>query len=269
MERGVATITKEVGETPLAALRRFRAREGIAPQVPLAYAGRLDPMASGTLLILIGDTCKNVHRYHGLDKAYEFSILFGVRSDTGDVLGIVAPCDVPPLSLGCVQRACRAVLPTTTLPYPAFSSKPVGGKPLHYWARTGQIGSIRIPSRTVRLYALSVHTLYTLSVEAACASALEKIALLPPQAPSSEPGADFRRPEVCASWRQLAEENEGATLQVATCTAVVSAGTYIRTLAPLIATQLGTCGLAFGIHRTDIGVYRPLLRQKGWWARRY
>ena len=47
-------------------------------------------MASGKLLILIGDECKNQKKYFGLDKEYEFEVLFGVESDTGDVLGLIS-----------------------------------------------------------------------------------------------------------------------------------------------------------------------------------
>jgi len=39
------TILKAVGETPLQALKRARQAHGIAPEVPMTYAGRLDPMA--------------------------------------------------------------------------------------------------------------------------------------------------------------------------------------------------------------------------------
>ena len=80
-------VEKSVGETPLQALEAFRERERLGG-IPLTYAGRLDPMASGKLLILIGDECKKRDTYTGLDKRYRFEVLFGARTDTGDILGI-------------------------------------------------------------------------------------------------------------------------------------------------------------------------------------
>lgn len=80
-------LDKAVGETPLSCAEAWRNEAGVAASVPLAYAGRLDPMASGKLLVLIGDECKNQINYHGLDKAYDFSVLIGIGSDTHDVLG--------------------------------------------------------------------------------------------------------------------------------------------------------------------------------------
>ena len=89
-------LEKEIGETPLSCTERWRTSRPDLIGVPLSYAGRLDPMASGKLLILIGEECKQQATYHGLDKEYEFSILFDVSSDSQDVLGRIkaAPSSV-------------------------------------------------------------------------------------------------------------------------------------------------------------------------------
>ena len=55
----------------------------------MTYAGRLDPMASGVLLVLAGEETKNKDKYLGLDKEYDFEILFGFATDTYDILGKV------------------------------------------------------------------------------------------------------------------------------------------------------------------------------------
>ena len=81
------TLDKAVGETPLSCAEDYRAKHKELEGVAMAYAGRLDPMASGKLLILLGEECKNQTNYHGLDKEYEFSVLLGIGSDTHDVLG--------------------------------------------------------------------------------------------------------------------------------------------------------------------------------------
>lgn len=80
-------LEKKVGETPLSCAEDYRAQHPELEGVSMAYAGRLDPMASGKLLILLGEECKNQTSYHGLDKEYEFSVLFGIESDSLDVLG--------------------------------------------------------------------------------------------------------------------------------------------------------------------------------------
>ena len=66
---------KNIGETPLECLERVRLEYGKAPEVPMTYAGRLDPMAEGLLLVLSGKELQNKDKYLGLPKTYEFEVL--------------------------------------------------------------------------------------------------------------------------------------------------------------------------------------------------
>ena len=84
----VHQIYKKIGETPLQALEKHRKQKKIPSNAKLTYAGRLDPMASGVLLILQGATQKQRERYMGLGKTYEVKILFGFSTDSYDLLGL-------------------------------------------------------------------------------------------------------------------------------------------------------------------------------------
>lgn len=53
----VHILDKPIGYTPLHALQSFRIARGIAESERMSYAGRLDPMASGLLLLLQGELC--------------------------------------------------------------------------------------------------------------------------------------------------------------------------------------------------------------------
>ena len=86
--RRYAVINKSLGETPLLAIQNYQRSDSALMHMPLTYAGRLDPMASGKLLVLIGEECKKREKYDGLDKEYIFEILLGFSTDTGDVLGL-------------------------------------------------------------------------------------------------------------------------------------------------------------------------------------
>jgi tRNA U55 pseudouridine synthase TruB len=72
----------------LEVLENFKEENPKYKEIKFAYAGRLDPMAEGQLLILVGDTCKERDKYLNLDKEYEFEILLGLKSDTKDLLGL-------------------------------------------------------------------------------------------------------------------------------------------------------------------------------------
>ncbi len=267
--RPYATVTKRIGETPLEAIERYRSTALLKEDVPLAYAGRLDPMAEGVLLVLIGDECKRQEKYHGLDKEYEFEILFGFSSDTGDVLGLATEQSGPEIDRGTIQKAVKKFMGEVTFPYPKFSSKTVQGKPLHVWTLENKLHEIEIPEKTSRIYSLSLVRTQKLERKELRRQIFEKIDSIPEVTdPRKALGADFRRVAIRARWNELFEKTQHAEFEIARFKCVCSSGTYMRTLAEAIAKELGTGGLAFSIRRTIIGRYTevPFF---GYWSKRY
>src|SRR3989344_5610173 len=59
----IILIHKKEGETPLEALEDFRRKNKKYKNVKMTYAGRLDPMASGLLLVLAGEEVKKKEKY--------------------------------------------------------------------------------------------------------------------------------------------------------------------------------------------------------------
>lgn len=268
-----AVLQKEVGQTPLECAEAWRVSQPHLVGVPLAYAGRLDPMASGKLLVLIGEECKKQAQYHGLDKEYVFEVLFGVSSDSGDVLGLVETACSPRAALGLreLQQVCRQLVGQIALPYPKFSSKTIQGKPLHTWTLEGRLDEITIPSYTARIHKLSVTSFQTLDATAVYAYATKKIETIPPVTDMRKAlGNDFRRPVVRKAWRSFLDNPTTPTqFQVATFRCIASSGTYMRTLAEIIGSECETTGLAYSIHRAEIGKYQPLPFGFGFWRKRY
>lgn len=267
------TVEKRLGETPLEALHRLRNDLKIPREIPMAYAGRLDPMATGRLLILIGDECKHQKKYHGLDKAYTFEVLFGVHSDTGDVLGVVDSCGdasvEPPLTKTYLENLAKSMKGPLSLPYPHFSSKTVKGKPLHRWAIEGRLDEIDIPTNHSALYALRLVSMRTVSLSEIAARAHEKIETIPPVTDKRKAlGRDFRRDEVRASWEALLKNHPNARCTISTFHAIATSGTYMRSLAEHIGERMQSCALAYSINRTTIGKYYTL-GPFGFWLKRF
>ncbi len=88
MEKEVFYIHKRKGISPLDAVLEFKKRKPEYEEVKMAYAGRLDPMAEGVLLMIAGNELKNFDDYLKLNKKYEATLLFGFHTDTYDILGI-------------------------------------------------------------------------------------------------------------------------------------------------------------------------------------
>ncbi|HEX4799055.1 MAG TPA: hypothetical protein VFV22_00760 [Candidatus Paceibacterota bacterium] len=263
------TTEKEIGETPLEATERLRSKHNLPKSLPLAYAGRLDPMASGKLLILVGETCKKQKKFHTLDKEYVVELLLGIGSDTGDVLGELQAGKQIIVSSHDVERVLHSFVGRIHLPYPIFSSKTVQGKPLHTWALEGMAHTIEIPIKESRIYKLQLNTIALLRKETLCEMARAKIETIPVVTDTKKKlGADFRRSIVRENWDTIAESGL-PQYQVITFTCIASSGTYMRTLCSHIAEKLGTHGLALSIHRTKMGRYMPLTKKIGFWRKTY
>ncbi len=261
-------LNKKVGETPLSCLEAWRKNHPNLSDTPLAYAGRLDPMASGKLLILIGETCKNQTAYHQLDKSYEFSVLFGVSSDSGDVLGLATEGGPRLVQISAVEAVLKNLVGKISLPYPVFSARTVAGKPLHTWAVEGKINEIKLPNKESEIYSLILQTETKLTRLQIYEAARHKIELIPPVTDIRKAlGNDFRRPDIRIAWQKFLENgNPADVFSIMNFGCDASSGTYMRTLAEVIARQLGTTGLAWSIHRQKIGNFNP---QTKTWLREF
>ena len=78
---------KDAGNTMVQTMDKFKKENNINDKV--CYCGRLDPLARGTVLLLVGDECKKMNEYLGTTKEYEFEILFGLSTDTDDPMGLI------------------------------------------------------------------------------------------------------------------------------------------------------------------------------------
>lgn len=269
MEKYVV-LEKRVGETPLQCVEAYKAEKKLE-RVPMAYAGRLDPMASGKLLVLLGDECKVQEKYHHLDKEYTFEVIFGVSSDTADVLGLITRGGQSVIESGAINVVIKDLIGNIELPYPHFSSKTVQGKPLHTWKLEGRIGEIEIPTKRSTIYKLKLNSIKSQTAQEVYAHASQKIETIPKVTDERKIlGNDFRRVDVRATWLKFLEESQkNETFTIASFTCIASSGTYMRTLSEVIASKLNTHGLAFSIHRTKMGTYEKLPLGFGIWTKKF
>lgn len=252
-------LEKRIGETPLQTIERCKATHPRYRGVPATYAGRLDPMASGKLIVLFGEECKKKEKYIGLDKQYDVEVLLGIGSDTGDILGIVSPgSPVASFPTEEIQNILEKEIGTFERAYPPYSSKTVDGKPLFLYALEGTLNTITIPTHretiydirlleqsTIRTSELSTHIKNTLSVAPVSDEASKVL------------GADFRIEEVKKSWSGVCALD--TTFLILKLRVTCGSGAYMRTLAERIGASLGTSGLALSIHRRHVG------KKNLWW----
>jgi tRNA U55 pseudouridine synthase TruB len=264
-------LEKKIGETPLAALRAWRALHPEYADIPASYAGRLDPMASGKLFILLGDECKRQTYYTGLDKEYEIEVLLDLHTDTGDVLGLPSSARVETQPRAEeVKRVLYGLRGTSTVAYPVFSSKTVGGKPLFLHVLEGTLETIEVPTHEETMYRMELLELTKVSKEVLHLRIQELLGHAPrSDEPSKRLGADFRQDAIRSAWRELFDAVPDRTFTVLRLRVSCGSGAYMRTLAGRIGAALGTTALAFSIRRTKIGRAVPLIRSRVLWITQY
>lgn len=238
-------LHKTLGETPLACMERYRTEHAELVNQPMTYAGRLDPMATGALLVLTGEECKEKDEYLGLDKTYVAEILFGIKTDSADLLGLprIQPDGI--LREEEIKAVCDSMIGQIDLRLPIFSSPPVNGKPLHEWARLGTLASIDVPMRTMQIHEATSQSVRTISGGELRSYILQTIPLV---------SGDFRQAEIVAAWNQAL--NDGAVFTVARLELHVSSGSYIRAIAEEFGKRLGTQACLFSLYRSAIGDFR-------------
>lgn len=263
--RKYVVLEKKIGQTPLEALTAWKEKHPACASIPASYAGRLDPMASGKLLILLGDECKKQDRYTGLDKEYEIEVLLDLGSDTGDVLGLPSYIGMQ-ASTAKLPAALSAAQGTHTVPYPAFSSKTVNGKPLFLHMLEGTLDTIEIPVHDETIYRLELLEQKELSRDELSTRIVDSLAHAPrSDEPSKTLGADFRQDEIRAAWRTVFDAMPDRSFTSVRLRITCASGTYMRTLAARIGKELGTTGLVLSIHRTTIGRFLSLPFGLGFW----
>jgi tRNA pseudouridine55 synthase len=249
--KDILNLYKARGETPLQCLERFRKANPEYKNVPLSYAGRLDPMAEGVLVVLVGETNKKRSEYLGLDKEYTFDVLFGFATDTYDVLGVmkdaVTRASHKPLRTQLLIEYIAQMPGERVQKYPPFSSKPLEGQPLFVKARKGDLSSFELPEHRIEIFSTSLVGVKRIND----VDLLEDIE----RAIASVKG-DFRQERILYLWRDTLRVLYGMTFDVATISIHCSSGTYVRSLANELGERLGTPALAMRILRTRVGKYK-------------
>jgi tRNA pseudouridine55 synthase len=234
---------KKRGQTPLALIEDLKREIPELITTSIGYAGRLDPMAEGLVLLLLNDKNKERARFEKIKKEYESEILFGVETDTFDALGLAVEKQYVKISEDMLHKTLKPLVGKHDHQYPPFSSPLVQGKPLWQWAKEGRISEVQIPSKLIEIYKTELLELVEKSAKDIQELIVKKI---------SEIVGDFRQKEIIASWKSFFNTRK-ENFQVATVLFDVSSGTYIRTLAHDLGRINNTGAIALSIKRTQLG----------------
>lgn len=151
--RGVLNVNKPSGISSYDVIRRIKPI--LQSPIPIGHAGTLDPLASGVLLVLLGEATKVSRFLLDLPKEYVAGVLFGRQTDTDDISGeTLAEHSVSGLTPESVRAALGRFTGEIEQVPPAFSALKQDGQPLYRLARKGL--EVRPKPRNVRVYQLEL-----------------------------------------------------------------------------------------------------------------
>lgn len=224
-------IDKPLGATPLQALQLLRKAQNLPTGTKLAYAGRLDPMASGLIPVLHGSLLQHQEDFWYLSKRYSATVLLGIRTDSHDLLGM--PERTTPTADVEAERitaAVRGLVGKFYLSVPVFSS---------YRFRENLAG---IPVRCMAVHQLDVQGMDVLDHIALAELATTRIALVQ--------GA-FRQDDILNAWqRTLKKPGQWTTVQL---DIQCGSGTYVRSLVHELGRRLMCGAMLLDLRRTQVG----------------
>ena len=226
MLHGWIILDKPVGlgsTTAVSAVKRIL-REAGEPKTKVGHGGTLDPLASGVLPIALGEATKLAGRMLDATKAYDFTIRFGVETDTLDGEGAVVATSEARPTRGEVETMLPRFTGDIEQVPPAYSALKIEGKASYARARAGE--QVELKPRPVTIQKLSVR-------------------------PELVEGT----PLVSAGEKDRASTGSALTVEEITLSATVSKGTYIRSLARDIARALNAVGHVTMLRRTRAGPF--------------
>jgi tRNA pseudouridine55 synthase len=148
---GLLLINKDSGMTSHDVVARLRR---ILQMKAIGHSGTLDPLASGLMVMLLGEATKLSQYILEKNKAYIVRAQLGVETDSFDMTGKVVKTSDQKLSREKIRQAVLDLQGSMELEVPIFSATKVDGKKLYEYARAE--AQVQIPKKSMRFYDVQV-----------------------------------------------------------------------------------------------------------------
>ncbi len=119
----------------------------------IGHTGTLDPMATGLLVICIGDATRLSEHITCQDKRYSVKMLLGVETDTYDVTGRITFASVMNKDEIYIKERIKRFIGKQMQTPPIYSAIRVNGKRAYEYAREGN--EVNLKQREIEIYDIS------------------------------------------------------------------------------------------------------------------
>jgi tRNA pseudouridine55 synthase len=150
---GLLVLDKPSGITSRDAVNR--AQRWFPRGTRLGHTGTLDPLATGILVLCVGEATRLAEYVQRMTKTYRTRLLLGARSDTDDADGMIRPVDgATPPEVGRVAHVLGGFVGDIEQVPPAYSAAKVTGRRAYKLARCGQ--ALSLAARRVSVHAIDL-----------------------------------------------------------------------------------------------------------------
>ncbi|HUD11682.1 MAG TPA: tRNA pseudouridine(55) synthase TruB [Candidatus Saccharimonadia bacterium] len=160
MADGLLLVNKPVGITSFDVIRTLRRATGVKK---IGHAGTLDPLASGLMIVLFGQACKQAQNFSKLKKSYHATIALGFNSTTGDGEGVKSPISARVPTSSEITTALAVLTGEIEQTPSMYSAIKVNGQEAYKRVRAGE--QVVMPSRKVTVYRAEIANYQYPSIE--------------------------------------------------------------------------------------------------------
>lgn len=115
----------------------------------IGHTGTLDPIATGVLVVCVGNTTKLCELLTSEYKEYEATIKLGIKTDTLDTTGNIIEKKEYNVNEEQIKEVLNLFLGTSIQTTPIYSAVKVNGKKLYEYAREGK--EVELPKREINI----------------------------------------------------------------------------------------------------------------------
>jgi tRNA pseudouridine(55) synthase len=210
----------------------------------ICFAGRLDPMARGEVLLLFNDECKKVEKYNMMSKTYSFKIIIGLQTDSDDPMGIIQNIS----NISSLDTLINLKIKINNninigefrQKFHIYSSKCVKGLPLWHYAKNKiNLSDADIPSHLVTIYNYKIGSLEQYDYLSWKETIINQIK-------SIDVKCDFNQEYIINQWNRFDKFDKLYAIPVMLD---VSSGFYVRQFVRDLSDLIGIPLLTYDINR--------------------
>lgn len=120
----------------------------------VGHLGTLDPLATGVLVLALGNALKVLSLIEKHDKTYVAQVKMGISTDTLDITGRTILTSQARASKDAVIKVLDSFLGENLFPVPKYSAVKVAGKKLYEYARNNE--EVELPKKLMTVYSYKI-----------------------------------------------------------------------------------------------------------------